>query len=497
MCQGVSKAAVAKCDAGYAANMSKSYWGMYGGHNCTNYAAYRLSTNGVPRPGYNLGSANTWAARAKANKVPVDKTPARGSVGVWSGKNHLVYVETVGKGYLIIKEDNYRGYWPKGLFRTLKVYPGDASYPQQFIHFEDLLDGPTPKISGTPQVGERLDADAGKWTPSGVKLSYQWLRNGKKITGATNSSRDAVAADLSGALSVRVTGSRKNFTTVAKTSARTVAVAAGTLRNVAAPVIDGDAKVGSTLTAAAGRWAPTAVSTTYQWMVNGQELRGATTPSFVPTSVQLGKSMSVQISAARAGYRTRKVESARSAPVIVPPPFRNRAAPALTGHAVVGATLTTTNGAWTPKPSAYYYRWLRNGKKISGAARASYVLTKADRGATIASRVYARRVGFKTTTKTSAKSAAVKVPAKMKVATRAGVGTVKFGVKVTTDGQKQIGGAVSLYSGKKLLTKVKVSNGKITLKLAKQRKGTHTYRLRFTGTTTITHKSVYTKVKVG
>lgn len=59
----------------------------------------------------------------------------------------------------------------------------------------------------------------------------------------------------------------------------------------------------------------------------------------------------------------------------------NTAAPAITGTATVGSTLTTTNGTWTGTPTPTYARkWLANGVVIAGATATTYVLTSAEVG---------------------------------------------------------------------------------------------------------------------
>lgn len=143
ICTAWTVADVAACDtSGYAAEMHTMHWGMYAGHNCTNYVAYRLGENGVKQPSYRLGNADTWAPRAKANGVLVDSRPAVGAVGAWPGRRHVLYVEEVGNGYLIVSEDAWGG-----SYRKLKVYPGDNSYPTQFIHFKDLSAPSAPVLS--------------------------------------------------------------------------------------------------------------------------------------------------------------------------------------------------------------------------------------------------------------------------------------------------------------------------------------------------------------
>lgn len=137
LCSGVTKAEVAACDqSDWADHMANSYWSMYAGHNCTNYVAYRESMNGVPTPTIRLHNANQWATNAAKLGYTVNATPAKGAAGVFGTYNHVVYIDGVGNGYLLISEDNYPGYYPKGMYRRLKVYPGDSLYPKQFIHFE-------------------------------------------------------------------------------------------------------------------------------------------------------------------------------------------------------------------------------------------------------------------------------------------------------------------------------------------------------------------------
>lgn len=84
---------------------------------------------------------------------------------------------------------------------------------------------PTPKIAGTVKVGQKLTAKPGTWAPATVTLKYQWLRAGKVISGATASTYKLVTADAGKTLTLKVTGSKTGFVSVAKTSAATVKVA--------------------------------------------------------------------------------------------------------------------------------------------------------------------------------------------------------------------------------------------------------------------------------
>lgn len=72
--------------------------------------------------------------------------------------------------------------------------------------------------SGTPYVGRRLTALRGTWSPSGITFRYQWLRDGRAIAGATASTYVVRRTDRAHRISVRITGSKSGYTTVARTS---------------------------------------------------------------------------------------------------------------------------------------------------------------------------------------------------------------------------------------------------------------------------------------
>ncbi len=62
----------------------------------------------------------------------------------------------------------------------------------------------------------------------------------------------------------------------------------------------------------------------------------------------------------------------------------NTVAPAITGTAQVGQTLTVSNGTWTGNPTPTFTRqWKANGTNISGATATTYVPVVGDIGKTI------------------------------------------------------------------------------------------------------------------
>lgn len=167
---------------------------------------------------------------------------------------------------------------------------------------------PTPQIVGTASVGQTLSASAGSWSPSPT-LSYQWLRAGSPISGATRSTYVIAAADLGTKLSVTVTGTLTNYPTTAVTSAETAAVSAGTFSSTPAPTITGSLVRGGTLTANVSGWTPTPTSISYQWLRNGASIAGANARTYVITNADAGQAISVQVSGSAAGYQTASMTS--------------------------------------------------------------------------------------------------------------------------------------------------------------------------------------------
>ena len=147
---------------------------------------------------------------------------------------------------------------------------------------------PVPTISGTPAPGRTLTAVTGTWKPTPTTFTYQWLRSGAAIAGATAATYTPVSADLDRGLSVRVTATRSGYTTTSVTSAaRTV------LREFTAspaPTVSGTFAVGKTLTLSHGVWSPTPDSVTYRWYRGSTAISGATGKTYKLVADDAGRS---------------------------------------------------------------------------------------------------------------------------------------------------------------------------------------------------------------
>jgi len=285
-----------------------------------------------------------------------------------------------------------------------------------------ILSGPVPTVTGSRRVGETLTAAPGSWAQSEASFSYQWLRNGKKIKNATSDTLKLVAADKATVITVSVKATLAGYTSATKTSSKKVAkVAAGVIVRPNSATIEGEAAVGSPLTAASD-W-PTGVALSYQWRVANKPVAKATAATFVPAAAHLNKAVSVVITGKRSGYTTITVTAVASEPV-AQGVFRTAPVPA-TSSSVVGKPIVVTTGTFAPKATSFSYVWLRNGVAISGATKSTYTPQPNDLGATITVELTAHATGIASLTQTSTAGAAV-VPGVLSVKTAPKVsGTAK------------------------------------------------------------------------
>jgi hypothetical protein len=108
-----------------------------------------------------------------------------------------------------------------------------------------------------------------------------------------------------------------------------------------------------------------------------------------------------------------------NSPVEAPPPLVqappvNTTAPALSGVATVGETLTVSAGEWTNNPTGYTRQWVHSDNVyhlLAGATSSGYTIGSADEGKTIACVVSAYNIYGPSATVTTAATSAVSAPA--------------------------------------------------------------------------------------
>ncbi len=255
--------------------------------------------------------------------------------------------------------------------------------------------GVAPTITGTARQGQVLQASAPVDVDGVNASSYQWLRGGQAIDGATGTRYTLTQADVGQALSVRVAytdnfGHAETLTGRATAAVANVNDAPGGIAS-----LSGSAVQGQTLTASHNLSDADGLgAVSWQWLRAGQVIAGATGERYTLTQADVGKAISVKASyvdgfnfaESRSSTATAAVANVNDAPT---------GGVALSGTAAQGQTLTASNTlADADGLGAVKYQWLRDGVAITGAAAATYVLKEADVGHAVSVRAgYVDRLG--------------------------------------------------------------------------------------------------------
>jgi hypothetical protein len=78
-----------------------------------------------------------------------------------------------------------------------------------------------PRVVGAARLGRTLAVSVKAWSPAPVKLSFQWLRDGKPVKGRTARAYRVGKADVGHRISVRVVGRKASYATETVRSAAT------------------------------------------------------------------------------------------------------------------------------------------------------------------------------------------------------------------------------------------------------------------------------------
>ena len=156
------------------------------------------------------------------------------------------------------------------------------------------------------------------------------------------------------------------------------------------PIIAGGAKVGSTLTADAGTWAPAPVGFTYEWLRSDSPIPGATEKSYLPAAADIGATLKVRVTGTKDGYAPVTVASAPTGPV--QPGTLSDQALTVTGAAKVGSVLY--DSAMSPPDIRRAWQWYRSGTPIVNASSSRYIPTAADLGQKVFVRVTSTKTGY-------------------------------------------------------------------------------------------------------
>jgi surface antigen len=202
-----------------------------------------------------------------------------------------------------------------------------------------------------------------------------------------------------------------------------------TLANKAKPAIKGTVEVGGALTVSAGDWSPTGNSYAYQWRADGQSISGAVGKTYTPTADQLGKQLTVSVTASRPGYPTAKADSISTK--VAPGTFKASRPPTISGTAQVDSVLTASSGTWSKPDLTYAYQWMRDGVPVPGATASTFTPGPADANHPVTVAVTASKPGYTSTTSTSTPTADVALGVLSGITRPTISGTAKVGSALT------------------------------------------------------------------
>ncbi len=227
-----------------------------------------------------------------------------------------------------------------------------------------------PTISTHPAVRTVTEGNSVSFSvvASGTALSYQWLKDGAVISGATGSTLNFTSAKLTDAASYSVRVSNTAATVTSNSAKLTVnpLVVAPTIRTqpVAVTVTEGES---ATFTVIADGTSPS-----YRWQKNGSVISGATGSTFTLPSTSLADAGSYSVVITNASGTV----TSQGAALTV---NRRVVAPAIVTQP---AALTATEGgvatfSIVASGQPLNYQWQKNGLSIPGASGSSYTISAA------------------------------------------------------------------------------------------------------------------------
>jgi hypothetical protein len=344
----------------------------------------------------------------------------RGSTEVGNGVSYTPTQADRGSTLAVVVTASKAGYTSRVAYSTAKNYTITASGALS--------------ITGAATVGqvlgvtESLTYSTVDGTPTINSRTYQWLRDGVAISGATSATYTIVTADIDKAITVTMMAGATGYIAVPVTSAATATVVAATAGAGSATVVN----TTDVLTTVTSGWA-SGTTFTYQWYRGTTAISGATSIGYTPTSADRDTTLKVQVSGTAPGLNPVAVFSAAKNYTLTA-----TGTPTITGTKTVGSVLTAVDGQTyttvdgAPSTITRSYEWFRDGTAIASATASTYTLVTADVGKVITARLTSRATGYIASTATTAATTAITLPSKAPGAVT--VGAANYTLSAVTTG---------------------------------------------------------------
>lgn len=261
-------------------------------------------------------------------------------------------------------------------------------------------------ISGGPNLGNyaqrprvtQYATDPGTWNSTGgtITYSYQWYKGTTAISGATGTSFTIPDGTYVGStIKVRVTATNSigstfqdflgPYAVISTTpAAPTIGTATAASTTSATITYTANDNGGDTITQFLAQSSPGSIQGTVSQSGSG---------TITVSGLTAGQTYTFQVYAYNSSGYSDPSASSNSITLSTVALPSNTVAPAITGTAESGNTLTCSTGTWTGSPTSYAYQWQRGTTNISGATSSSFALTATDVGNTIRCVVTATNAG--------------------------------------------------------------------------------------------------------
>ncbi|HEX7351622.1 hypothetical protein [Brachybacterium sp.] len=303
------------------------------------------------------------------------------------------------------------------------------------IQLRRTLSSSIPAITGLqdghpPQVHQQLSVATANWT-EGTRFSFQWLADGKPITGATKRDFTVTSAQAGAKLSVEVLGVKVDYLPRNHVSAETASVPTSVTPRVTLPT---SATVGTTLKAETGSW-PGWKAREFFWKVDGvvDSEVDFSSDEYVLSDRHVGHEISLTtvwfyFGDSEGTFDQVGVDSITTTKVagLVE---QTGGSVAVAGTPVVGKTIVAETAGWA-KGTKLSYEWLADGEVIPGQTEDRIKPPRDTTGKRITVKVTGVLAGHTDRTVESDPSEAVSLPA-MPKATVSVTGTEHVGSTLT------------------------------------------------------------------
>ena len=260
---------------------------------------------------------------------------------------------------------------------------GNPLLPKSFARIEDVILGPGVDASNITWLSTSLGSQSLEGANlTGFRIKLEFGRNAKVF--------DAYTADID-------ISSSFGEGWVVGPSGRIL----GKLSKTHVPAVLGIPKVGQTVTASSAAW-DSGVTLTYQWLRDGAAISGANNSSYMLSTDDNNKQISVELTGTKTRYAT--VTKISAAVKIEDGTLTITPTPTVSGTFKVGQLLTANPGTWDSGVSLTY-QWLRDGVAMSGETGTSLRLSASDFGKNISFTVNGTKTGYVTVSKESSKAA--------------------------------------------------------------------------------------------